>query len=165
VWKPNVKLGAAEIVVDRLRHADDRDPAVGGERDAERVVAADRDQRVDAGLLHRFADRCHTVGAVGERIRPRGPEDRSAALDPLAGQHTGPAGAKAAERRALLAQATTHNGTDHRIQAGAIAAPGEQSDAHRAVRNMPEQAEPRRPAPRAQWFPALTEGVLELRPE
>ena len=48
-------VGAREVVVDRLGHADDRH-AVGGELrgDAERVLAADRDQRVDA---RRFACR------------------------------------------------------------------------------------------------------------
>ena len=49
VWKPNVKSVAAEVVVDRLGHADDRDAVLRVQpgRDAERVLAADRDQRVE----------------------------------------------------------------------------------------------------------------------
>ena len=48
-------VGAVEVVVDRLRHADDRQVVLGEEprRDAERVLAADRDERVD--LLERAA--------------------------------------------------------------------------------------------------------------
>ena len=42
-------LGGGEVVVDRLRHADDRDAlAVELVGDAEGVLAADRDERVDA---------------------------------------------------------------------------------------------------------------------
>ena len=45
-------VGGAEVVVDRLRHADDVDPAprASAGRDPERVLAADRDQPVDPGL-------------------------------------------------------------------------------------------------------------------
>ncbi len=51
-------VGAAEVVVDRLRHADDRHAvAVQAQRDAERVLAADRDQRVDARGLAACAGR------------------------------------------------------------------------------------------------------------
>ncbi len=50
VSKPKVKSVAAEVVVDRLRHADHvhaRGPP-SLVRDAEGVLAADGDQRVDA---------------------------------------------------------------------------------------------------------------------
>ena len=42
-------VGAREVVVDRLRHADDRQPVlvVQARGDAERVLAADRDERVE----------------------------------------------------------------------------------------------------------------------
>ena len=50
VSKPKVKSVRGEIVVDRLGHADDVDAQVGELRgDAQGVLAADRDQRVDAG--------------------------------------------------------------------------------------------------------------------
>ena len=49
VWKPNVKSVPGEVVVDRLGHADDVDARLGElAGHAERVLAADRDQRVDA---------------------------------------------------------------------------------------------------------------------
>ena len=56
VWKPNGDVGAAEVVVDRLGHAHDRHAlAVQAQRHAERVLAADRDQRVDAAGLRACA--------------------------------------------------------------------------------------------------------------
>ena len=43
------EVGAGQVVVDRLRYADDVHAEVGElGRDAQRVLAADRDQRVDA---------------------------------------------------------------------------------------------------------------------
>ena len=43
------EVGRRQVVVDRLRHADDGDAVlVQLARDAERVLAADRDQRVEA---------------------------------------------------------------------------------------------------------------------
>src|SRR3954454_3101735 len=51
------EVGAGEIVVDRLRDPDDVDAVVGqAPRDAERVLAADRDQPVEAVLLQRRPD-------------------------------------------------------------------------------------------------------------
>ena len=82
VWKPNVKSVPAEVVVDRLRDADDRH-AVGRQapRDAERVLAADRDQRVDA-LAPRASPRTRrrAVRAALVGVRARRPEDRAAAV-------------------------------------------------------------------------------------
>ena len=45
-------VGAREVVVDRLRHADDRELLLGVEarRDAESVLAADRDERVEPAV-------------------------------------------------------------------------------------------------------------------
>ena len=60
------RLGAAEIVVDRLRHADDRHPLLEEARgDPERAVAADRDQRVAADLVEPAHD---LVGDVDGRL-------------------------------------------------------------------------------------------------
>ena len=74
-------VGAGEVVVDRLgdadhRHAVGRQPA----RDAERVLAADRDQRVDAFALERLAHERGAVGAVLVGVRARRAEDRAAAV-------------------------------------------------------------------------------------
>ena len=70
-------VGAVEVVVDRLRDADDRQVLLGEEprRDAERVLAADRDERVD--LLERALDALDAA-LVLERVRARGADDRAA---------------------------------------------------------------------------------------
>ena len=76
--EPEGVVGRRQVVVDRLRHADDV-RAVGPELrgDAEGVLTADRDQRVDPlpleGVEHA---RDAVVGAVG--IGARRPEDRPA---------------------------------------------------------------------------------------
>ena len=64
---------AGEVVVDRLRHADDREAvlAVEARGRAERVLAADRDQAVDPKRLERAADQVGPVVAL-ERVRARG---------------------------------------------------------------------------------------------
>ena len=83
------RLRARQVVVDRLRHADDRhalleEPA----RDAERAVAADRDQRVDADLAEPAHDLVGDVDghllavALGDELERvalvDGAEDRAA---------------------------------------------------------------------------------------
>src|SRR5215208_1111247 len=56
------EVGAGEVVVDRLRHADDVDAVLGQPAgDAERVLAADRDQPVEGVLLQR---RLHALEAA-----------------------------------------------------------------------------------------------------
>ena len=73
-------VGPAEVVVDRLRHADHRQAvlAVEPRRGAERVLAADRDQPVEVERLHVLA---HALGAVVvlERVGSRRAQDRAAA--------------------------------------------------------------------------------------
>ena len=134
-------VGAAEVVVDRLRHPDDRDALfVQQQRHAERVLAADRDQRADAAALQRRADRLEAAHAVGERIGARGAEDRAAAgedangalqveLDRLILQHPRPAVAEAEEAVLAARKAAAHGGADHGVQPGAIPAAGEQTNA------------------------------------
>ena len=70
-------VGAVEVVVDRLRHADDGKTELGVEpgRDAERVLAADRDQRVD--LLERALDAFDAALEL-VRVRARRADDRAA---------------------------------------------------------------------------------------
>ena len=65
----------AEVVVDRLRHADDRQPIrAQARRRAERVLSADDDQPVQLQVGQRRAD---PLGAVipAQWVRPRRPED------------------------------------------------------------------------------------------
>ncbi len=73
-------VGRREVVVDRLRHADDRRALLGVQpgRDAERVLAADRDQPVEP--LEVVADAIEpAVDLV--RVRARGAQDRAAARE------------------------------------------------------------------------------------
>ena len=71
-------VGAVQVVVDRLRDADDGQAVLGVELrgDAERVLAADRDERVELleGLADAFDAALELVG-----VRPRGADDRAAA--------------------------------------------------------------------------------------
>ena len=73
-------IGSREVVVDRLRHADDRNGVLAVEpcRDAEGVLAADRDERVQSAVAEVPQ---HRLGAALEleRIRPARPDDRPAA--------------------------------------------------------------------------------------
>ena len=73
-------VGGAEVVVDRLRHADHVEPVLGVQPRgrAQRVLAADRDQAVDPGRLEVGGDPRRAV-VVGEGVGPRGAEDRAAA--------------------------------------------------------------------------------------
>ena len=73
-------VGSREIVVDRLRHADDREVVLAEEPggDAERVLAADRDQRVEPAIAEVLE---HLLDAAVElvRIRAARADDRAAA--------------------------------------------------------------------------------------
>ena len=63
-------IGPSEVVVDRLRHADDRNPlTLQAQGHAERVLAADWDQRVDGVLVEDAADLAGAVASVGEGVR------------------------------------------------------------------------------------------------
>ena len=141
VWKPNVKSVPARslsivfgtpttgiALVDQLA------------RDAERVLAADRDQRVEPALLDRLA---HLVDAALdlERVRPRRAEDRAAAvqdaarglvgeLDRLVLEHARPAVAEADELVVVLVDALADDAADDRVESGAVSAAGEDADAH-----------------------------------
>ena len=132
---------AREVVVDRLRHADDVDARLvqlGG--DAEGVFAADGDQRVDAEVLQVAPDPLHAV-LDGERVGPRRAEDGAAPREqPAHGRdvqrHGGglerpaPAVTEPEERVAVLGDALANDGPDHRVEPGAVPASGEHADAH-----------------------------------
>src|SRR5262249_16671431 len=132
-------VGPGEVVVDRLRHPDHRSADVGvqARRDAEGVLASDRDERVE--LLERAAYPLDTaVDLVG--IGPGRPDDRAAAgqdprdlarperLEELV-DHASPPFAHTDPLVAALPRAP-HHGADDRVQAGAITAAGEDADAH-----------------------------------
>ena len=133
------EVGAGEVVVDRLRDADHVDAVVDQPAgDAERVLAADRDQRVDALLGERGLELLEPALLL-VRVRPRGAEDRAAAvqdparvlvgqLDRVAGQHAGPAVAEAEELVAVHLDPLAHDRADDRVESGAVAAAGEDTD-------------------------------------
>ena len=121
-------VGRREVVVDRLGHADDVD-AVFTEPDAdpEGVVAADRDERVDAVAFERRRDLRGAVVRL-ERVRARRAENGAAAReqpergrdrerDALALHHAAPAVAVPDERVPVDALALAHHGADHRVEA------------------------------------------------
>ena len=77
--EPEGLVGAADVVVDRLRDAEDRQLVVGvqADRGAERVLAADGYEPVELERLHVPGNPLRTVVAP-ERVGPRRPEDRAA---------------------------------------------------------------------------------------
>jgi hypothetical protein len=78
-------VGAEDVVVDRARHADDRDVELLVQADgaAERAVSADGHQPLDArGLEHRH--RLRAPREFHERLAARSAEEGAAALDHVA---------------------------------------------------------------------------------
>ena len=135
-------VGAVEVVVDRLRDADHREAVLrvqaGG--DAERVLAADRDERVQPFALEVLE---HVLDAAVdlERVRARGAEDRAAARqdpgdvaalerldDPL--DEPAPALAHGGDLPAAV-ERPPGDGADDGVQPGAVAAAREDPDAPR----------------------------------
>ncbi|CAB4870406.1 unannotated protein [freshwater metagenome] len=147
-------VGPGEIVVDRLRDAHHRDAVVGESRgDAERVLAADRDQRLDARALHRAPDDGGSVGSVPVGVGAGGAENRPAAvdqprsavdrqLDHVVVDESGPAVAHADELVAVVLRAPAHDRAQDGIEAGTVAAAGEQTDAHRPIVARAGRADP-----------------------
>ena len=133
-------VGGGEVVVDRLRHADDREVLLAVEpgRDAERVLAPDRDERVERGLAEVLQ---HAVDRVRlEGVRPRRADDRPAPReDPrdLAGpqwldqplHEPLPAGPDP-EHLVPVGERPAADRPDDRVQAGAVASAGEHADPH-----------------------------------
>ena len=143
VSKPKVKSvpdRSLSIVLGTPTTLTPRSDELGG--DAQRVLAADGDQRVAAvggevvlDLLDAALDR--------ERVGARRAEDRAAARQDAA--HLGdaqrhrvvlerapPAVAEADELVAVLLDALADRAADDRVQAGAVAAAGQHADAHRS---------------------------------
>ncbi len=134
-------VGRGEVVVDRLGDAHDVH-ALGAQLrgDTERVLATDRDQRVDAFADESVEDGRDTAfGLVG--VRARRPEDRPAPVEDPARRRHGqvdglalldapPAVAEADEVVPVDPFALADDGPDHRIQARAVAASGQDADSH-----------------------------------
>src|SRR3954451_6737836 len=132
-------IGPCQVVVDRLGDAHDVDAVVGQSLGhAERVLTADRDQPVEAELLERGAHALEPViFLVG--VRARCAEDRPAAVEDAAGRlvrqlagvtghDAGPAVAEAEELVVVGVDALADHGADDGIEAGAVAAPGQESE-------------------------------------
>ena len=144
--EPEREVGGREVVVDRLRHAHEIHAVtteLGG--DAERVLAADGDQRVDALTFDRVVDAGDAVlGLV--RVRPRAPEDRPSPveqppcvggrqLDGLAIDDAAPSVTEPDDVVAVDAFTFPHDGSDHRVEARAVSAAGENADPHLHLRH------------------------------
>src|SRR5439155_10609367 len=109
-------------------------------RDAERVLAADRDERIDAETLERL-DAPAGAAVDLERIGSGRSQDRSAPRqDPTAPfdveRHRPafddplPAVEKTREGVAVDLLALAHHGSDHRVEPGTISTTGEHADVH-----------------------------------
>ena len=135
-------VGCGEVVVDRLRHAQHRQPVAfvqaGG--DAERVLAADRDQPVEVERLHRLADPFGPVLAL-ERVGAGGAEDGPAARQDAARrldrqllvqvlERPPPAVAKADDCVPVVIDALADDGADRGVEAGTVTASREHTNTH-----------------------------------
>ena len=135
-------VGAAEVVVDRLRHAQHRQAVVavqpgGG---AQRVLAADRDQPVEVEGGEVLPDPLGAavaregVGARAAQDRAAAGEDAARGLDRqlLVGvlERPPPPVAKADDRVPVTVDPLAHDRSDHGVQAGAVAPSGQHADSH-----------------------------------
>ena len=140
--------GADDVVVDRLRHADDRDaPGAEPVSDGQRAIAADDDQRVELHLVEHLDDTVRVVARsvggknrVGEGVAAvRRPEDSAAqphdAADVARRERAAAAGFDEAVEAVLEAEALDarvvrrlDDGADDRVEAGCVAAAGEDAE-------------------------------------
>src|SRR5204862_2699271 len=131
--------GAGEVVVDRLRHADHGKLVLAVEPlgDAERVLAADRDEGVETAVLE-VPEHLLDAAVERERIGAARADDRAApGEDPRALLRAEVAVAAVDEPAPALEHAhavpafragRADDRADHRVQAGAVAAPCEDAD-------------------------------------
>ena len=138
------EVGARQVVVDRLRHADDADALLEQlVRHTERVLAADRDERVELRRFQRVLDLLDAVRHL-ERVRARGAEDRSAPRQEpgnrfrrqchrLAVDRPFPAVAEADHDITVDVGRLAHDGADDRVEARRISAAGEHPDPHEPI--------------------------------
>ncbi len=135
-------VGAFDVVVDRLRHADDREPALGEQPagDAQRPVAADDDQPFEAHVGERLFDQvdatvdveratspCAEHGAAARQHaahRFDRERQRSAFHDAVPGV------AEADDLVAEMAFALADDGAQHGVETRTIAPAGQDTNAH-----------------------------------
>ena len=140
----DAELRDREVVVDGLGHADCAESGFvqcGG--DAQRVVAADRHERVDAVVPKRLDDPVDAVLLL-QRIRPRGAEDgaslredaayvgRLELVDEAFAKTARPAVLDATDLVPELKRTTSHR-PDGGVEPGRVSASGENSDPHREI--------------------------------
>ena len=140
--EPEREVGRREVVVDRLRDADHLH-AVARQlvRDAERVLAADRDHRVDAVALRAWP--CTRAGPssvlygfvrdVPRIVPPRGSSPRTdSSVSGTDSPSIEPAPAvPVADDLVLEVRGTlAHHGADHRVEARAVTTAREHADTH-----------------------------------
>jgi hypothetical protein len=143
--EPEREVRAGEVVVDRLGDAHDVHARLGElPGDAERVLPADRDQRVEPQRGQRLLHALEPALLL-EDVRARRAEDRAAAvqdaarrlvreIDRLALEHAGPAEAEADELVLVRVDPLAHDGADHGVEAGTVPASRQQSDASHNAR-------------------------------
>ena len=128
-------VGSAEVVIDRLRHADHVQALlvklVG---DPKSVLAANRDQPIQVQLRERLAQTPHAVLPL-VRIRPGAAEDGAAPwqnstrgldikLDVLPLEHAPPPVTEAEQLIAELVDPVAHDGPYDGVQAGTVTTAG-----------------------------------------
>ena len=132
-------VGAVEVVVDRLRHADDRQPFSAKSLAATPSVSSPPIATSASSCDRRSSARLSTPPVELVRVRPRGADDRAAARqDPARSRRS-----RAAELPSTIPRQPSRTPTprgrapeppadraDHRVEAGAVAAAGEDSDLH-----------------------------------
>ena len=110
----------------------------------ERALAADRDDAVDAVAVQRLRDVLGAAARTLVGVRAAGAEDRAADLrqalhlvprerEEVAVDDAAPAVADADELEVVGRRALEHDAADDRVQAGAVAAAGEDADLHAVV--------------------------------
>ena len=131
-------VGRVDVVVDRLRDADDGNAEIGHlSGDAERTLTADRDERVDVPVRDCLGDPFRVRGGL-ERIEPRRREDRPApGKDPPAHRHVErhrvvlddalPAVMEPDDVVAVGDRGATDDRPDGRVEAGTVSAAGKDS--------------------------------------
>src|SRR5207253_10902083 len=122
---------------------------------SQRVLTADRDQAVDPRLLEVAGEPLGSA-LLGEGVGSRRAEDRAPARkDPphlgysqrsaVALERAAPAVPVAEELVAVDPDPLPHDRADHRVEAGAVAAAGEDSDSHRLSLGGSEKVVAERP--------------------
>src|SRR4051794_120343 len=140
--EPEGDVGGGEVVVDRLRDAEDLDVVLVAEAGghAQSVLAADRDHPVEVERDHVLLHLGRAV-IVLEGIRPRRPENRAATrqdaarrldrqLVVLVLEWALPAVAEADDRVPVHVDALADDRPDRRVQPRAVPAAGEHPDPH-----------------------------------